>query len=396
VPSLPANDLTVPPGLRPAPMPGVAFGKYRLLRELALGGMARIYLATSDGPGGFLKPCVIKKILPEFAKRADFSEMFINEARIAALLSHPNIVQAFDFGEVEGDFFLALEWVDGASLASVISACKRRGAMPDLNITTHVGMSLCEALSYAHAARDPSGEPLNIVHRDVTPGNVLISTSGAVKLTDFGIVKSSINATHSRPNVLKGKLAYMAPEQIQSGQFDARTDLYSLALVLYELATGRRPFERATLAQSLAAASQGSLPRPSEFMPFPSHLERILCRALAVDPKERYPTAHSLLAALDAFRAEQPWMSPTHELAQLLRELYPKGCPAGARALNPPRSVTALARPPKEGSIAFAEADDVIEVMPAAEGFVPHSWRDPLWAVAAGLIASASFWLFLT
>lgn len=322
----------------PATADVTRFGKYRVLSDLACGGMARLVLAAVEGPEGFIKPCVLKKVLPEFLKLPDFNRMFIQEARIAALLNHPNIVQAFDFGEVNGEYFLALEFVEGASLGSVVKELRARGSVAPLPVALHVGISMCEALAYAHAAKGTDGLPLNLVHRDVTPGNVLVSTTGSVKLTDFGIVRSSAADRHSNAQTLKGKVAYIAPEQARCEPLDGRTDLFSLGLVLYEMTTGRRPLQRRTFAEGLLAARSGHVPAPSSFMPnYPAEFERVLMKALAPDPDDRYPNAKAFQAELEAVRAHLSWTSGTDALGALLSSLYPAGFPNSLKVLTESR-----------------------------------------------------------
>jgi serine/threonine-protein kinase len=412
------------------------FGKYRLLGELAHGGMARIYLASMDGPGGFVKPCVIKKVLPKLMPLGDFSRMFVNEARVAALLSHPNIVQAFDFGQVGSEYYLAMEWVEGASLAMLLRESTKRKIFPSLNVTLHIGIAMCEALAYAHAARGQGGEFLGIVHRDVTPGNILLSASGGVKLTDFGIVRSAIGAVSSRPDVLKGKAAYMSPEQARCEQLDGRSDIYSLALVLYELATGERPLQRASLPESLAAAAAPEIPPPSQLAEVPERLDRMLMRALSPDPRLRYPNAKAFQIDMESFRTEQQWTSAADELGLLLRTLFPQGMPTkiptvtlGEPAPAPTELLDATSMERLSGAGPGEGESDLDSGAPSPTpqrgAMIPvdkergeiweqsrerelqaqqrrHSlpelwgldWKEVLVAAALAMVASASFWLF--
>ncbi len=240
------------------------FGKYELVRPLAQGGMAELFIARQSGPAGFEKQVVIKRVLPHLAANKDFVEMFLDEARLAARLSHPNIVQVFDFGEADGRYFLAMEYLVGEDLAAVQCALghQRRG-MPG-PIAALVLSSACEALHYAHTFADETGAPLKIVHRDVSPTNVFVTYQGQVKVLDFGIAKAEGKLVHTQSGVLKGKFLYMSPEHITGEALDARSDVFALGAVLHELLTGRPVFERATSLASLRAITDEPIPAPSE------------------------------------------------------------------------------------------------------------------------------------
>ncbi|XXF81695.1 protein kinase [Myxococcaceae bacterium GXIMD 01537] len=298
------------------------FGKYRIVQQLASGGMAHILLASIDGPDGFSKACVIKRILPEYANLESFSRMFADEAKVAALLTHPNIVQVFDFGKIDGQYYLAMEWIQGQSLERVMRHAWRGATSLGPRMAVDVGIALADALAYAHAKTLPDGTPLRLVHRDITPGNVLVSRDGIVKLADFGIVKSTVNLERTVAGVVKGKYAYMSPEQISNRELDHRSDLFSLGIVLYEAATGRRLFKRDTIEATILAASQADVPPPTSFIPdFPPALEAIILRLLAKDPAERHQSARELHEDLERFRSTQQWTSGGRELATLVTSL---------------------------------------------------------------------------
>ncbi|MGC4116681.1 MAG: serine/threonine-protein kinase [Myxococcales bacterium] len=365
------------------------FGRYRLLAELGGGGMARVFLANFDGPGGFVKPCVVKKVRPEFLNDAEFRSMFLNEARVAALLNHPNIVQAFDFGECEGEHYLALEYVEGASLSDVVRACRQAGRTLPLSVVTHVGIAICEALSCVHAARGPDGAPLRAIHRDVTPGNVLVSRTGAVKLADFGVVKSSLNVMASKPGVLKGKATYLSPEQARLEPLDQRSDLFALGLVLYELCTGRSALARGSFEASVRAAATADVALPCSFIPgFSARFERILARALTARRDDRYGSADEMRAALEAYRAEERLEPATRELAKLLAELFPEAMP-NQLASPPPASPRTAAPPPEPLEEIGIDEVEMLEPPPQSH------WREAAVAAVVGLVATAAFWLFV-
>ncbi|MFB1481326.1 protein kinase [Corallococcus sp. RDP092CA] len=284
----------------PQPSAGLQFGKYKLLERIATGGMAEIYRARMTAVAGVTKPVVIKKILPGYADDRAFVSMFINEARIALGLSHGNIAQIFDFGEVEGEYFLAMEWVDGHPLSHVLRRAKEKGltALPP-PLAVLVAIDMLRGLAYAHTRLDDNGRPLHIVHRDVSPQNVLLSFEGQVKLVDFGIARARLaGRADTKVDPAKGKYVYFAPEQARGEALDSRTDVFAAGTVLYEMLCGRRPFE-GSLQDVLRKISQGDFPRPREWLPgIPAALERILLTAMATSPEQRYPTAQAFAEAL--------------------------------------------------------------------------------------------------
>ena len=210
------------------------FGKYEFIEKIGSGGMAEVYLAKSHGAEGIEKILVIKRVLPEFTSNRRFVDMFISEAKIAMELNHPNIVQIFDFGKVDSDFYLAMEFVDGSDLAQLLSAGRRAESPLPLGEAVFIGVEIAKGLDYAHRRLDHFGDPLDIVHRDMSPQNVLISREGAVKIVDFGIAKAS-SVTEESPHVVKGKFSYMSPEQASGRRVDQRSDIFSLGVLLFLL-----------------------------------------------------------------------------------------------------------------------------------------------------------------
>ncbi|QDE92221.1 serine/threonine protein kinase [Myxococcus xanthus] len=279
---------------------GLHFGKYKLLERIATGGMAEIYRARMTAAAGVTKPVVIKKILPGYAGNSAFLSMFVNEARIAAGLSHGNIAQVFDFGEVDGEYFIAMEWVDGRTLSSVMRRAREKGmyTLPQ-PLALLIAVEMLEGLGYAHTRLDERGRPLHIVHRDVSPQNVLLSYEGQVKLVDFGIARARL-AGSAEPvaHDLKGKYTYFAPEQVRGREPDARSDIFAAAIVIYEMLCGRLPFE-GKMPDVLRKLALGDFPRPRDLNPgIPTALERILLTALAVEREQRYATAEAFAEAL--------------------------------------------------------------------------------------------------
>ncbi|WP_425537966.1 protein kinase [Myxococcus stipitatus] len=310
------------------------FGKYVLLSKIAAGGMAVTYRARMTGAAGVTKPCVIKQILPHFVDDEDFVEMFIGEARLVASMSHSNIAQIFDFGEVDGQYFIAMELVQGQPLSKVLRRAQRMGMgfFPE-SLALHVASKLCDGLDYAHRHVGEDGLEMGLVHRDVSPDNVLISYEGEVKVIDFGIAKatSAVEAKTS-PGTLKGKYPYFAPEQAQGRQdLDARTDVYAAGVVLYEMVCGKRPYE-GEFVTVLPRILQGDCLPPTALNPsMTQDLENVIAHAMAVDRDERFQTAKELSASLvELLYRDNPRFTPS-ELSQLMAYLFAEELTAEGR-----------------------------------------------------------------
>jgi serine/threonine-protein kinase len=264
--------------------------------------MGEVYLARQEGLKGFSKTVVVKRILDHLAEDAAFSQMFINEARVSALLTHPNIVQVFDLGEEEGGLFLAMEYVHGQSLRKIGQALSRRKETMPHDLAARICQQALLGLSHAHRAVGEDGKPLNLVHRDVSPDNVLVGYDGSVKVTDFGIAKATATSQHTQSGVVKGKVAYMPPEQLKAEGVDERTDLYAMGVVLYELLSGKRPFAGHTDTHLMLAIVQDEPKRFEEQgVKVDEPLERIVFKALQKTPATRYPNAAAMAQALDAY-----------------------------------------------------------------------------------------------
>jgi serine/threonine protein kinase/tetratricopeptide (TPR) repeat protein len=271
----------------------VLYGKYQLLEQLARGGMAEVFKAKAHGVEGFEKILVIKRILPELSENPRFVEMFINEAKIAVSLSHANIVQVFDLGTAEGTYFIAMEYVAGMDLAKMLKRTRKAKKRLAPELAVYIISELAKGLDYAHRRRDAEMRPLNIIHRDVSPQNVLLSFEGEVKLTDFGIAKARIVAQAvTEVGVVKGKYSYMSPEQLLGTRLDARTDIFGAGTLLYEALAGKNPFQAASTYDTLQRVREGNVTPIEEAAPdVPAELGPIVRRAMAVDVADRYPTA---------------------------------------------------------------------------------------------------------
>ncbi|WP_224248917.1 serine/threonine protein kinase [Hyalangium gracile] len=278
-------------------------GKYQLVRKLATGGMAEVYLAKVAGPMGFEKEVVVKRVLPHLAEDRGFVEMFFTEARLAARLNHPHIVQIFDFGQADGTYYLAMEYIDGLNLRALMKRVNSlKMALSPVLCAKLIAMA-CEGLAFAHALREPeTGQPLELIHRDVSLDNILLSREGGLKIVDFGIAKAANQSHRTLTGVIKGKLSYMAPEQIRAMPLDLRVDVYSLGVVFYELLTGRKPFN-ATTEASMAQAILFEPPVPvlQRRPDLPQAVARILDRALAKDRDQRYADCRAFLSDLEDY-----------------------------------------------------------------------------------------------
>ncbi|WP_163993502.1 serine/threonine protein kinase [Pyxidicoccus caerfyrddinensis] len=313
-------------------------GKYQLIRKLAVGGMAEVFLAKAEGPGGFEKTLVLKRILPHLVEDASFVEMFLGEARLVAGLNHPHIVQIFDFGEAEGTYFLAMEYIDGPNLRRWQRQAASRGMSLPPAICARVVSAAAEGLAFAHDFKDPaSGAPLGLIHRDVSPDNILVSRQGAVKVVDFGIAKVAGQKHRTQTGVVKGKVAYMPPEQVTAEPLDRRVDVYALGVVLYELLTGRLPFEAANELGMMQAIVSGTPVPATRYRPdLPRVLQSILTTALAKDREARYPDCRALQADLDRFVMSTGVPVGAYQIAQLVEQVVDG---AGAQvALTPATS----------------------------------------------------------
>jgi hypothetical protein len=325
--------------------PGARVGRYQLLRRLAIGGMAELHLACAIGVGGFQKVVVLKRVLPHLAADAGFVRMFLDEARLAAHLDHPNVVQVLDTGEAEGEFYYAMEYVHGKNGRELLGAASHAGGMP-LAVALTIATGVAAALDHAHCRVDLEGRPMELVHRDVSPANVLVSYDGAVKLTDFGIAKAVTRSQETTAGMLKGKIGYMSPEQCRGERVDRKSDIFSLGVVLFELTTCERLFYADSDFAVLNKVVAGRFDPPTQRVPgYPPALERIVLTALALDPAARHPSADALRRDLEAFAHDHGIRLGADALAQWLRGLY--GAPPYPRVELRP-----------------AAADDPLEIAP--------------------------------
>ncbi len=327
--------------------------RYRIVRKLAEGGMAEILLADYEGDDGLMRQVVVKRILAEFSRDSAFSTMFMGEAKLAAKFIHPNIVRVTDFGIDEGRYFLTMEYVDGFNLRALSRRAEALGRPIPFELAARMVSQACEGLGYAHAFAE-DGVPLKLIHRDISPDNLLIGRNGIVKVADFGIAKIEGQVRTTRTGMVKGKLDYMAPEQFRAETVDHRADIFALGIVLFELCTGRRPFEGATQGQSMQAIIDG---RPTPLATFrpeaPAALQEIIDRAMANVADDRFQTCAAMQQALEKFSSR----TSAQALAVFVADLSPSEAvteaktamvelPAPAPVFQPNQGRTVLIEPP--------------------------------------------------
>jgi serine/threonine-protein kinase len=302
-----------------------AFGKYTLLRKLAKGGMAELFVAVHKSVAGFEKLVVIKRILPALNSDRALVDMLLHEARTAATLSHPNIAQIFDVGVADDTYFICMEHVHGEDLRSIVRHMKKRDVREfPIEHALAIVLGMCAGLAYAHEKHSLDGVPLNIVHRDVSPQNVIVTYAGDVKLVDFGIAKSDAMAIDdTKSGRLKGKIPYMSPEQARGEPVDRRSDVFSTGVVLFELTTGRRLFKGANEYETLELICSRPYPKPSDVRAdYPRELEEIVMKALARDREQRWDSAREMQAALEEFVRRGRIAVSGIALSQFMRSLF--------------------------------------------------------------------------
>jgi serine/threonine protein kinase len=390
------------------------FGNYNLLEKVAVGGMAELFKARQRGVHNFEKIVAIKRILPHLSDSDEFVRMFIDEAKLAAQLSHPNIVQIYDLGKASGSYYIAMEYVDGRDLRNLLRKVREyKLPMPEALAATVI-MKVASALDYAHRKRAIDDKELKLVHRDVSPQNILISYEGAVKLVDFGIAKAASKTIQTQSGSLKGKLLYMSPEQALGLALDGRSDLYSLGLVLAELLTGVRCFQADSELGVLEKVRQGKVVDVRSINPGISvEMGAILGKVLQKDLDQRYASARLLERDLKALLARQGYEPTEHDLAEYVNTLL-KGTREESESLlstrfGPPAetapvprpeprpqapSASAPTTPEDEPTLSGLEPAPLVTAIPAAAA-TPRKGRLRPWLLAAlGLLAILAAWVY--
>jgi serine/threonine-protein kinase len=282
------------------------YGSYEPIKRLAVGGMGEIFLARQVGIHGFERLAIIKTLLMEAQDDEDRIELFLTEARVAGLLNHPNVVQIFEVGESEGTYYIAMEYVDGDTLSSLVRAALKQGRHTPWPFLSFIAQA-ARALHHAHNQRDPAGNPMCLVHRDISPQNIMVRRDGVTKVVDFGIAKVANSGHRTRTGVVKGKMAYMAPEQMRADPVDARSDLFSLGVVLWELTVGRRMFLNMSDVEIISHVMAGRLPSPSEVVEgYLPALEAVVMKSVAMAPEDRFQSGNEMADALEAVLEQVP------------------------------------------------------------------------------------------
>ncbi|HEY2745714.1 MAG TPA: protein kinase [Polyangia bacterium] len=373
------------------------FGKYELVTRLAVGGMAELYLARARGIPGFEKYLVIKRILRERTKDPEFVRMFLDEARVAATLDHPNVVHIYDVGCVDGEYFIAMEYLSGRNLFDIVRAAQRQrpGGLP-VETVLAIAVGAAGGLHYAHEKRDFGGVALSIVHRDVTPQNVMITFEGGVKLVDFGIVKAANREADTMSGTLKGKIGYMSPEQCTGKPLDGRSDIFALGVLLWELCLGKRLYREKSEFETLRKIVDGPVQTLREFdATLPSELHAILQRCLQKRAEDRWANGHELLVALEDLARERRYNIGVASLAKFMAELFPEEVAAhreggGIAAL-------AIAGGSGSGPSYFGEAKGQktkasVPMSRAREKFFRRRKLRAIGLGVAGIVAAAGLW----
>ncbi|MBK8939383.1 MAG: serine/threonine protein kinase [Polyangiaceae bacterium] len=300
------------------------FGKYTLMRRLASGGMAELYLALHRSVAGFEKFVVIKRILPQMNQDRQFIDMLLHEARIAATLTHPNIVQTYDVGQVEGTYFIAMEHIEGEDIRTIIREMKRKSVSEfPLEHALAIVIGLCAGLVYAHEKKGVDGKTLGIVHRDISPQNIVVTMSGDIKVVDFGVAKSLHANEDSKSGHLKGKVPYMSPEQADGQEIDWRSDIFAAGVILFELTTGKRLFKSTSEYDTLKLICETEYPLPSDVAPnYPPQLERVVMKALAKNRDARYQSARDMQADLEAYVRQERLPVSTVSMGAWMQTLF--------------------------------------------------------------------------
>ncbi|WP_437731596.1 protein kinase domain-containing protein [Sorangium sp. So ce1335] len=343
-------------------------GRYESLRAIASGGMATVYLGRALGAGGFERLVALKMMHPHIAAEPEFVAMFLDEARLAARVRHPNVVATFDL--VEDPLFLVMEYIEGPSLHLLLRTCARAKRPLPLGIALRIFLDVLAGLHAAHELTGSDGEPLHLVHRDVSPQNVLVGVDGVARITDFGVARAETRLMSTRGNALKGKLAYMAPEQIRAQQIDRRSDVYSAGVVLWEMLTEERLFKADNDGALIAQILQGPPTGPRGVVPsVPAAIDLICLRALNTDPNDRFPTAAAFAEALEEAAAQTPGLavSSPRAVEALIKEVGLRGAPDGLGGPISARSGPASGSGPRSARSPLSQRSPRSEPLPGSQ-----------------------------
>jgi serine/threonine protein kinase len=340
-------------------------GRYELCFELASGGMASVYLARIDGVSGFEKLVALKRIHRHLAKEQGYVDMFLDEARIASRITHPNVCSVFDFGEADGEHYIAMEYLVGEPLSRLMGRAAReqvhrRSPLLPMRMACIIA-DACEGLHAAHELKDANGDLLHVVHRDVSPRNLFVTYDGAVQVVDFGIASARQRLHHTSTGQVKGTFAYMAPEQLTANTIDRRVDIWSLGVALWEMLAVKRLFKKDTTANTIHSVLYDEISPPSAHRPqVPPELDRIVMKALARDPKNRWSTAREMGRALRGFLGAQSDVVGPAELSEWMGEVFPQGEARKSQLME-------IARMASTGLPSLPQANDVDGILTATD-----------------------------
>ncbi len=390
------------------PVPsGTTFGQYVLEEHVATGGMAQVYKARMLGLEGFQKTVAIKRILPHLTSNEEFVKMFVDEAKLAAQLNHPNIIHIYDLGKIDRSYFIAMEHIEGRDLRVILDRCRSRSVPVPVPLALYISILLASALDYAHKKRDFDNRDLGLVHRDVSPQNVLISSVGDIKLCDFGIAKAASKASHTRAGALKGKLQYMSPEQAWGKDIDHRSDVFSLGLVTYEMLTAQKVFSGDSELSILEQVRNPKVASPSTVVPgIPAEVDRIVQKALNPERAGRYQSALDFQRDCEAVLKSHGWEPDTTALVGFIGELesgseitdYPVAEDVAVATPSPPTKPPAILsggepdEPEKPPVVVESSPDADLDDSAAKTG--AGKW---LWIAAAAVVLGllAGWWFLL-
>ncbi len=385
------------------------FGKYQLLHKLATGGMGEVWLARQSGPAGFDRFVAIKRLLPNLAENNEFVQMFLDEARLVARLTHPNICQVYEFGSEHGMYYLAMEYMHGEPLSSLLERSLKEKKPIDKGLAAYIVAQALDGLHFAHERKDEHGQPLGLVHRDISPSNIFVTYDGTVKLLDFGIAKAAHRLTQTVAGAIKGKFGYIAPEVYRGEQIDRRVDIFAMGVVLWEMLVRRRLYKRETEYEVLRAIVEEAPPDPRKYdAEVPGALAAATLKALAKNPADRFQTGHEMRKQISAYLRELPREIDADALSVLMTNLYGQvwidlrasvldsfkeasGDISGADVLNPTKTDSSISQiqgsfsrtvnPPRSPAGAVA---------PPAPPQVQRAGRSSLALVAVALVVGGS------
>jgi serine/threonine protein kinase len=331
--------------------------RYRVIDRLEAGGMAEVFRGEALSVQGFKKQVAIKRVLPHLAQNKSFISMFLDEARLGARLNHANIVTVFDIGAADNTYFIVMEYIDGCNLKTIIEQFRQMGRRLPVKESIYIGMETCRGLSYAHELADDEGQALSIVHRDISPPNILLSKRGEIKVTDFGLAKATTQLEKTDPGVVKGKFSYLSPEAARGEAVDARADIFALGVVLWEMIAGRRLFLGETDYRTVELVQQANIPSLRQLNPeVDADLEEVLLKSLTRDPRERFSSARELGDALAGYLFGKQLKVTSYDIANLVKDVVERKTKA-----TTPREASVIDRLIQEELLRFTSLDDMSE-----------------------------------